>query len=59
MLTNRILKDPSQRRFFKDNDLHELFSYCTSPLGHITPFAILSQLNFLGQALTGSPRGGQ
>ena len=25
-LTNRILKDPRQRRFFKTNDLHELFS---------------------------------
>ena len=25
-LTNRILKDPKQRRFFKTNDLHELFS---------------------------------
>ncbi|XP_064478082.1 DNA excision repair protein ERCC-6-like [Ornithodoros turicata] len=25
-LTNRVLKDPKQRRFFKTNDLHELFS---------------------------------
>jgi len=25
-LTNRVLKDPKQRRFFKSNDLHELFS---------------------------------
>ncbi|XP_060625307.2 DNA excision repair protein ERCC-6 [Anolis sagrei] len=25
-LTNRILKDPKQRRFFKSNDLYELFS---------------------------------
>ncbi|XP_074647554.1 DNA excision repair protein ERCC-6-like [Tubulanus polymorphus] len=25
-LTNRILKDPKQRRFFKSNDLHELFT---------------------------------
>ena len=25
-LTNRILKDPKQRRFFKTNDLYELFS---------------------------------
>ncbi|XP_065178791.1 DNA excision repair protein ERCC-6-like isoform X2 [Sycon ciliatum] len=25
-LTNRILKDPRQRRFFKANDLHELFT---------------------------------
>ncbi|KAM7295954.1 DNA excision repair protein ERCC-6 [Ixodes scapularis] len=24
-LTNRVLKDPKQRRFFKTNDLHELF----------------------------------
>lgn len=26
-LTNRILKDPRQRRFFKSNDLHELFTF--------------------------------
>ena len=26
-LTNRVLKDPKQRRFFKVNDIHELFSY--------------------------------
>lgn len=25
-LTNRVLKDPKQRRFFKTNDLHELFA---------------------------------
>lgn len=25
-LTNKILKDPKQRRFFKNNDLHDLFS---------------------------------
>ncbi|OLL21643.1 DNA repair protein rhp26 [Neolecta irregularis DAH-3] len=25
-LTNKILKDPKQRRFFKTNDLHDLFS---------------------------------
>ncbi|XP_053440248.1 DNA excision repair protein ERCC-6 [Nycticebus coucang] len=29
-LTNRVLKDPKQRRFFKSNDLYELFSL-TSP----------------------------
>lgn len=26
-LSNRVLKDPKQKRFFKTNDLHELFSY--------------------------------
>ncbi|CAF1305426.1 unnamed protein product [Rotaria sp. Silwood1] len=26
-LTNRVLQDPKQRRFFKSNDLHELFHY--------------------------------
>lgn len=25
-LTNRVLKDPKQRRFFKSNDLFELFT---------------------------------
>ncbi len=25
-LTNRVLKDPKQRRFFKTNDMHELFT---------------------------------
>lgn len=25
-LTNRVLKNPKQRRFFKTNDLHELFT---------------------------------
>ncbi|XP_029419905.1 DNA excision repair protein ERCC-6 isoform X2 [Nannospalax galili] len=29
-LTNRVLKDPKQRRFFKSNDLYELFTL-TSP----------------------------
>ncbi|KAG7254345.1 hypothetical protein CRUP_036675 [Coryphaenoides rupestris] len=27
-LTNRILKDPKQRRFFKSNDIYELFTLC-------------------------------
>lgn len=26
-LTNKVLKDPSQRRFFKSNDLYELFTF--------------------------------
>lgn len=26
-MTNRVLKDPRQRRFFKSNDLFELFTY--------------------------------
>lgn len=26
-LSNKILKDPRQKRFFKTNDMHELFSY--------------------------------
>ena len=26
LLINRVLKDPTQRRFFKANDLHDLFS---------------------------------
>lgn len=25
-LTNRVLKDPKQRRFFKSNDMYELFT---------------------------------
>jgi len=29
-LTNKILKDPKQRRFFKMNDLHDLFSLAGS-----------------------------
>jgi DNA excision repair protein ERCC-6 len=29
-LTNRVLKDPKQRRFFKSNDLFELFTLDTS-----------------------------
>ena len=29
-LTNRVLKDPKQRRFFKSNDLYELFTLDTS-----------------------------
>jgi len=31
-LTNRVLKDPKQRRFFKSNDLFELFT-----LGNVNP----------------------
>ncbi|KAM9726838.1 DNA excision repair protein ERCC-6 isoform 1-T2 [Menidia menidia] len=27
-LTNRVLKDPKQRRFFKSNDIYELFTLC-------------------------------
>lgn len=26
LLSNKVLSDPSQRRFFKTSDLHELFS---------------------------------
>ena len=29
-LTNKILKNPSQRRFFKQNDLYELFTLSTA-----------------------------
>ncbi|KAJ3256599.1 hypothetical protein HK103_005233 [Boothiomyces macroporosus] len=32
-LTNKILKDPRQRRFFKRNDLHNLFTYEDSAEG--------------------------
>lgn len=28
-LTNKVLQDPRQKRFFKTNDLHELFSYAS------------------------------
>jgi len=31
-LTNKILKDPKQRRFFKMNDLHDLFSLAGSEM---------------------------
>jgi DNA excision repair protein ERCC-6 len=31
-LTNKILKDPKQRRFFKMNDLHDLFSLAGSEI---------------------------
>ncbi|GBL90945.1 DNA excision repair protein ERCC-6 [Araneus ventricosus] len=31
-VTNRVLKDPKQRRFFKSNDLYELFTY--NEVGH-------------------------
>lgn len=32
-LTNKILKDPKQRRFFKMNDLHDLFTLGTDSTG--------------------------
>ncbi|XP_037074446.1 DNA excision repair protein ERCC-6-like, partial [Pollicipes pollicipes] len=30
-LTNRVLKDPKQQRFFKSNDLHDLFTLTEDP----------------------------
>ncbi|KAI3653999.1 hypothetical protein MP228_000718 [Amoeboaphelidium protococcarum] len=33
-LTNKILKDPKQRRFFKSNDLHDLFSLAPADQQH-------------------------
>ena len=35
-LTNRVLRDPRQRRFFKSNDLHELFTLGSSEGPHKT-----------------------
>ncbi|KAM9324969.1 DNA excision repair protein ERCC-6 [Gastrophryne carolinensis] len=35
-LTNRVLKDPKQRRFFKSNDLHELFTLSSPDAGQGT-----------------------
>ncbi|XP_071482267.1 DNA excision repair protein ERCC-6-like [Diadema antillarum] len=35
-LTNRVLKDPRQRRFFKSNDLFELFTLGTADKGKST-----------------------
>lgn len=35
-LTNRVLLDPRQRRFFKSNDLYELFSLGSSTKNHDT-----------------------
>jgi len=35
-LTNKILKDPKQRRFFKANDLKELFTYHGDATGFTT-----------------------
>eukprot|EP01134_Creolimax_fragrantissima_P003378 CFRG3378T1 len=34
-LANRVLKDPKQRRFFKSNDLHELFTLNDEPAGSV------------------------
>ncbi|NXX90220.1 ERCC6 protein, partial [Centropus bengalensis] len=35
-LTNRVLKDPKQRRFFKSNDLYELFTLSNPDKSHGT-----------------------
>lgn len=35
-LTNRVLKDPKQRRFFKSNDLYELFTLSSPDAGQGT-----------------------
>ncbi|KAE8591723.1 hypothetical protein XENTR_v10018547 [Xenopus tropicalis] len=35
-LTNRVLKDPKQRRFFKSNDLYELFTFSSPDTSHGT-----------------------
>ncbi|KAM5141600.1 DNA excision repair protein ERCC-6 [Mantella aurantiaca] len=35
-LTNRVLKDPKQRRFFKSNDLYELFTLSSPDVGQGT-----------------------
>ena len=45
-LTNRVLKDPRQRRFFKSNNLHELFTLSSSALeGGTETSAIFSGTN--------------
>ncbi|GAU87804.1 hypothetical protein RvY_00602 [Ramazzottius varieornatus] len=38
-LTNRVLKDPKQKRFFKHNDLYELFTLSTPGKDEITETA--------------------
>ena len=35
-LTNRVLRDPRQRRFFKSNDLYELFTLGSAGRGEMT-----------------------
>lgn len=35
-LTNRVLKDPKQRRFFKSNDIYELFTLADPDGAHGT-----------------------
>ncbi|EEB13301.1 DNA repair and recombination protein RAD26, putative [Pediculus humanus corporis] len=44
-LTNKVLKDPSQRRFFKSNDLYELFTYKDDEYSNETS-AIFAGTNF-------------
>ncbi|XP_018430292.1 PREDICTED: DNA excision repair protein ERCC-6 [Nanorana parkeri] len=40
-LTNRVLKDPKQRRFFKSNDLYELFTLSSPDAGQGTETSAL------------------
>jgi DNA excision repair protein ERCC-6 len=57
-LTNKILKDPKQRRFFKMNDLHDLFSLAGGE-GEGTETGDMfagTEMSFQGRSGSGTPR---
>ncbi|KAK9467337.1 SNF2 family N-terminal domain-containing protein [Lipomyces arxii] len=55
-LTNKILKDPKQRRFFKNNDLHDLFTLGDSDASGTETGALFvgSEMQIEGKASTES-----
>ena len=48
-LTNRVLKDPKQRRFFKSNDLYELFTLGADDVSMGENYNVETIENFLQQ----------
>src|ERR1700737_1348440 len=57
-LTNKILKDPKQRRFFKMNDLHDLFSLAGGEGGGTETGDMFAgtEMSFHGGSGSGTPR---
>ena len=57
-LTNKILKDPKQRRFFKMNDLHDLFSLAGSEAEGTETGDMFAgtEMSFKGGSGTSAPR---
>ncbi|KAI9022541.1 SNF2 family N-terminal domain-containing protein [Hyaloraphidium curvatum] len=55
-LTNKILKDPKQRRFFKSNDLHDLFTLAPETKGQTETGGIFADMDMDVEVKLGKKR---